>query len=122
LFAKDRERCAVYSLGAEDVCVVNLSKLFWGERFGWAENHVTCIVDDYVEASRCAKNLLYCSINRLLGTDIQFCCPKINIFLGGKLPGGFDLFRIPAASLTHGRVNGVSSFGQATRRQGTKST
>jgi hypothetical protein len=108
LFAKDRERCAVYSLGAEDVCVVNLSKLFRGERFGWAENHVTCIVDDYVEASRCAKNLLYCSISRLLRTDVQFCCPKINIFLGGKLPGGFDLFRIPPAGLTHRRINGVS--------------
>jgi hypothetical protein len=108
LFAKDRERCAVYSLGAENVCVVNLSKLFRGERFGWAENHVTCIVDDYVEASRCAKNLLYGSIRRLLRTDVQLCRPKINICLGGKLPGGFDLFRIPPASLTHRRINDVS--------------
>jgi hypothetical protein len=43
-----------------------------------------------------------------LKADVQFCCPKINIFLGGKLPGGFDLFRIPPASLTHRRIDGVS--------------
>src|ERR1700722_2346641 len=100
LFAKDRKCRPVHPLSAENIYVIKLSKLSWSECFHWPEDHVTGVVDDYVEASGCAKNLLYCSISGLLRTDVQFCCPKINIVLGGKLPGGFDLFGIPPDSLT----------------------
>src|SRR5258708_9655324 len=108
LLSQLRQCRAVHALSTQHVHVIQLRELFGREYFGGAEDHVPFIVDDYVEASRFAKNLLHRSISRLLRTDVEFCCPKINIFLGGKLPSGFDFFSLSPASLTHRRINRVA--------------
>jgi hypothetical protein len=51
LLAQLRHGCAVHSLGAQHIYVVEFRELFGREGFGWTKDHVAGIGDDDVEAA-----------------------------------------------------------------------
>src|SRR6267143_6767702 len=72
LFAQLRQSCAVYTLRAQDVDVIQLRELFGRESFGWTKNHVSGIVNDHVEATVLGNDLLDGCVTGFLRRNVEF--------------------------------------------------
>jgi hypothetical protein len=50
MLAQLRQSCAVHALGAQHIDVIPLRELFEREGFGRTKDHMTGVVDDYIQA------------------------------------------------------------------------
>jgi hypothetical protein len=84
LLTQRGQHCAVHSLCAEDIHVVELGELLRSKRFCGSENHMPCVVDENIESTVLIENLLECNIDRFLRCHVHFNPAKVTAMFFGE--------------------------------------
>jgi hypothetical protein len=90
--------------------VEELCELFGGEGLGRTEGRVSGVVNDDVEATFLAYDLMNCTVHGLRRRDIQFDYSQIDFELRGKPSRRSDLPRVLSLRVAYAGINDMTGL------------
>jgi hypothetical protein len=116
-----RQSGAVYALCPENVDVVKLAILLWRESLGRIQHHVAGIVDDNIEPSVVADDLVDGRVDRFLRQDVELDGAQVDPVFGG-ISGRFLYFDcVTSMYVAHAGIDNVAVRSEVPGRKSAES-